>query len=84
MVLKKKEGPKHQFLKQKEKPLPKDYENIKKNQAELLQKVEAGKTLLLREDEGVKPGGCLVETEIGTIDAQLDTQLSAIKKALGL
>ncbi len=63
---------------------PKDYENIKKNHAELLQKVEAGKTLLLREDEGVKPGGCMVETEIGTIDAQLDTQLSAIKKALGL
>jgi flagellar biosynthesis/type III secretory pathway protein FliH len=63
---------------------PQDYENIKKNEKELLQKIEGGKTLVFKEDEGVKTGGCLVETEIGTIDAQLETQLNAIKKALGL
>lgn len=63
---------------------PQDYGNIKKNEAELLQKIEGGKTLVFKEDEGVKPGGCLVETEIGTIDAQLETQINAIKKALGL
>ena len=27
-------------------------------------------------------GGCIVETEVGTIDARLETQLKAIKKAL--
>jgi len=63
---------------------PQDYDNIKKNEAELQQSVDAGKSLIFREDEAVKPGGCTVETEIGTIDAQLDTQLNAIKKALGL
>ncbi|MCC7344771.1 MAG: hypothetical protein IT573_07505 [Deltaproteobacteria bacterium] len=63
---------------------PQDYEKIKKNEAELYQKLESGKTLVFREDDTVKVGGCIVETDIGTIDAQLDTQLNAIKKALGL
>ncbi|MFO1464571.1 MAG: FliH/SctL family protein [bacterium] len=63
---------------------PQDYEKVKKNEAELLQKIESGKTLVFREDDTVKVGGCVVETDIGTIDAQLDTQLNAIKKALGL
>ena len=63
---------------------PQDYEKIKKNEAELLQKIESGKTLVFREDDTVKVGGCIAETEIGTIDAQLDTQLNAIRKALGL
>lgn len=63
---------------------PQDSEKIKKNEAELYQKIESGKTLVFREDDTVKVGGCVVETDIGTIDAQLDTQLNAIKKALGL
>ena len=63
---------------------PQDYEKVKKNEAELMSKIESGKTLVFREDDTVKIGGCVVETDIGTIDAQLDTQLNAIKKALGL
>jgi flagellar assembly protein FliH len=63
---------------------PQDSEKIKKNEEELHQKIESGKTLVFREDDTVKVGGCVVETDIGTIDAQLDTQLNAIKKALGL
>jgi len=63
---------------------PKDYGKVKKNEKELLEAVETGKSLSFREDDEVQPGGCVVDTEIGTIDAQLDTQLNAIKKALGL
>jgi len=63
---------------------PQDNEKIRKSESDLFSKAEAGKTIIFREDEAVKPGGCIVETEIGTIDAQLETQLSAIKKALGL
>lgn len=37
-----------------------------------------------REDASIERGGCIVETEIGTIDAQLEVQLKAIKKALGV
>ncbi len=63
---------------------PQDYENVKKHEKELIEKLEYGKTLIFRQNESVKKGGCVIETEIGTIDAQLETQLQAIKKALGL
>lgn len=63
---------------------PADYTQIKSQESLLLAKVEPSRTISFREDESVKPGGCIVESEIGAIDAQLDTQLNAIKKALGL
>lgn len=63
---------------------PKDYEIVKKNEKELFEAVETGTSLNFKEDMDVQAGGCVVDTDIGTIDAQLDTQLHAIKKALGL
>ncbi len=33
-------------------------------------------------DKGIQPGGCLVETEVGTIDARIDKQLDAIEAEL--
>jgi type III secretion protein L len=33
--------------------------------------------------EGVAPGGCVIESEFGIVDAQLDTQLRVIERALG-
>ena len=63
---------------------PKDYGIVKKNEKELLSAVEAGTTLVFREDDEIQGGGCIVDTDIGTIDAQLETQINAIKKALGL
>jgi flagellar biosynthesis/type III secretory pathway protein FliH len=63
---------------------PKDYEIVRKNEKELVEAVETGTSLNFKEDLDVQPGGCVVDTDIGTIDAQLDTQLHAIKKALGL
>ncbi|MCB1214900.1 MAG: hypothetical protein KDK66_05430 [Deltaproteobacteria bacterium] len=63
---------------------PEDYELVKAKEPELLQACEDVRTLSVRQDDQIKPHGCLVETEIGAIDAQLETQLGAIKKALGL
>ncbi len=63
---------------------PSDFEKVKAHQPTLVGHVEATKTISFKEDEMVKQGGCVVESEIGTIDAQLETQLMAIKKALGL
>ncbi|MDX1386993.1 MAG: FliH/SctL family protein [bacterium] len=63
---------------------PNDYKNIKSKQSELLETLDGSATLQLREDAEVNPGGCVVDTDIGTIDAQIETQLNAIKKALGL
>ncbi len=61
-----------------------DYGKVKKNEKELLSALDSSVVLSFREDDEVKPGGCIVDTDIGTIDAQLETQLNAIKKALGL
>lgn len=63
---------------------PEDYERVKAHESELIAKVQGEKTLILKSNEDVKLGGCIVESEIGTLDAQLDTQLTAIKHALGL
>jgi len=38
--------------------------------------------LTVHADPGVARGGCLVDTEVGTIDARLDVQLAAIERAL--
>jgi type III secretion system HrpE/YscL family protein len=38
--------------------------------------------LVLRPDPEVGLGGCIVETEIGVVDARLETQLAAIERAL--
>ncbi|MBL7685214.1 MAG: hypothetical protein JNK65_04160 [Deltaproteobacteria bacterium] len=63
---------------------PADYEKVKEQQALLLSRVDATKTISFKEDDSVHVGGCIVESEIGTIDAQIDTQLTAVRKALGL
>lgn len=63
---------------------PQDYDKIKNTQTSLIQALDSSKTIQIRMDEKVKPLGCLIETEIGTIDAQLETQLGAIKKALDI
>jgi flagellar biosynthesis/type III secretory pathway protein FliH len=39
-------------------------------------------SLALREDPAVAPGGAVVETEAGTVDARIETQLDALASAL--
>ncbi|HXX29403.1 MAG TPA: FliH/SctL family protein [Myxococcaceae bacterium] len=38
--------------------------------------------LTVREDEGVTPDGCLVESDLGTVDARLETQVAVLRDAL--
>ncbi|EKD42206.1 MAG: hypothetical protein ACD_73C00268G0002 [uncultured bacterium] len=63
---------------------PDDLDVVRKNQPHLITAIDASRTLQIRASEKVAVHGCLIETEIGTLDAQLETQLEAIKKALGL
>lgn len=59
---------------------PQDLKRIEgEHFADILDKT---KRLHFREDETVTRGGCIVETEVGTIDARIETQIEAIKKAL--
>lgn len=63
---------------------PQDYKALQEQQAEFKDVLDRSKRLLLKEDESIAQGGCVVETEVGTIDAQLETQLEAIRKAFGM
>jgi len=63
---------------------PEDYKRLMEGEHEFRDVIDRTRRLMFREDESIIPGGCIVETEVGTIDAQIDTQLNAIKKALGI
>lgn len=61
---------------------PSDYKRVMEEQADFKDVIDRTKRLVFREDDGIQIGGCIVESEVGTIDAQLDLQLEAIRKAL--
>lgn len=61
---------------------PEDHRMIMAGEHEFRDVIDKTRRLSFREDESVGKGGCVVETEVGTIDAQLETQLGAIRKAL--
>jgi flagellar assembly protein FliH len=61
---------------------PEDYGRLMEGEHEFREVVDRTKRLAFREDDAIARGGCIVETEVGTIDAQIETQLAAIKKAL--
>lgn len=61
---------------------PEDYRTLMEGEHEFKETLDRTKRLIFREDESVSKGGCVVETEVGTIDARIETQLEAIRKAL--
>jgi len=61
---------------------PEDYKTITAGGYEFRDVLDRTKRLHFKEDETVAKGGCIVETEVGTIDAQIETQMEAIRKAL--
>ena len=63
---------------------PEDYKTVSAAESEFRDILDRTKRLTFKEDESIAQGGCVVETEVGTIDARLETQLKAIKKALEL
>lgn len=63
---------------------PSDAPALKEREKDLMTVLEQTQSVSVKEDEQIPPGGCVVETEMGAVDARLETQLAAIKKALGL
>ncbi len=61
---------------------PADAEALRRNQRRLLDVLARAGTIEIREDDSVSRGGCIVITELGTIDASLDRQIAAIEAAL--
>lgn len=60
---------------------PKDLP-ILEAQRQQLQGLVEGAKLYFDEDPQISPGGCVIETESGRIDARLEVQLEAMKAAL--
>ncbi|MCB9654206.1 MAG: type III secretion system stator protein SctL [Deltaproteobacteria bacterium] len=61
---------------------PDDVEMLRRNERRLLEMLARANTIDIREDPTVDRGGCIVVTELGTIDATLDKQLDALEAAL--
>lgn len=60
-----------------------DAEFIKNNKDKLSGIVDGVKNLSILEDSQVDPGGCVVETHLGFVDARISTKLSLIEQAIG-
>jgi flagellum-specific ATP synthase len=61
---------------------PEDEQTVSSVLLEALPDAGASSNFELLLDKGIQPGGCLVETDVGTIDARIDKQLDAIEDEL--
>jgi len=58
-----------------------DLENIKKYKDRIGSIVDGIKSLSIVEDSGVEAGGCVIETNLGYVDARISTKIAAIDEA---
>lgn len=61
---------------------PEDLEALERGKPRLLERCRAAQAVRFCADERVARGGCIIETELGIVDARLSTQLEAIERAL--
>ena len=61
---------------------PEDLAIIRENKAQLLEVLSRAKEISIREDMNVERYGVIIETDAGTIDAQLDSQLAIFERVL--
>jgi type III secretion protein L len=61
---------------------PSDLQELERGKPRLLERVRSAHALTFRADESMARGGCVIETELGVVDARLSVQLDAIEKAL--
>lgn len=60
---------------------PKDLSIVEQARPELKKIVEYADSLIVASKSEVAPGGCIIESETGIVNAQLDVQLNALEKA---
>ncbi len=61
---------------------PEDLKIVREHRSEWLSIVEGSGSLDIEEDERVRRGGCLVETEAGNVEAQIDKQIQTLERML--
>lgn len=59
---------------------PKDFAEAEKSKNDLAKEVEDIDKVTFKSDPMISEGGCVVETNIGSIDARIETQLNAIRE----
>lgn len=58
-----------------------DFEKLEKSKSKLREIFESLESLSIRERDDITPGGCIVETEYGIINAQLEHRWSILERA---
>jgi type III secretion protein L len=61
---------------------PDDLKALERGRPRLLERCARAEAVQFRADPTIGRGGCIVETELGTVDARLPVQLDAIERAL--
>ncbi len=59
-----------------------DLETVRNERHRLMDALVRASDLAIREDDDISPGGVIIETEAGSIDARLETQLDALERAM--
>lgn len=60
---------------------PQDYKELSEDSKNLLH-TSSFQKIRIDEDERIEKGGCFIETEIGSVDARISTQLTELKRKL--
>ena len=63
---------------------PLEYQTVKDSEAELKNITGCVEKISFVSDENIAPGGCLVETNVGDIDARIENQLKVVEEAFSL
>lgn len=61
---------------------PRDFEQVRSARDDLISAVDGVRKLEVIEDRRVDPGGCVIESQNGTLDARVGTQMEEIARAL--
>jgi flagellar assembly protein FliH len=61
---------------------PDDIERVRGEREELLRVLDGIRHLEIDDDRRIGPGGCVIETNGGTIDARIDTQFEQLEEAM--
>ncbi len=61
---------------------PRDVETVDAFKPELLPTDDVGAHLRLEADESIQRGGCVIETQLGEVDARIDQQLKTMERLL--
>jgi flagellar assembly protein FliH len=61
---------------------PEEYESVKAHQSEFEAMIEGLRKFVIQPDGAIEHGSCSIETNLGNVDARIDTQFEAIRLGL--